>query len=74
MTDEERTALEIAGQYWRYQGAKAAHILEVLGWSAVRHAQVVAALIERADVEAEEPMLVRRLRRVRDGRRAVRAR
>lgn len=72
MTDDERTALHIAGQRWKYQGAKEAHIRDTLGWTGVRHAQVVAALIERADVEAEEPTLVRRLRRLRDGRAAAR--
>lgn len=73
MTDDERTALAIEGAYWRHLGAKEAEIRRALGWSAIRHAQVVLALLERPDVEAEEPMLVRRLRRVRDGRRRGRS-
>lgn len=73
MTDDEKTALAIEAQWWRYQGAKEAHIRDALGWSAVRHAQVVNALIDRADVEAAEPMVVRRLRRIRERRRAVRS-
>ena len=73
MTDDERVALGIEAAYWKHLGAKETHIRETLGWSAVRHAQVVNALINRADVEAEEPMVVRRLRRVRERRRRVRA-
>src|SRR5690606_11391972 len=72
MTDDEHTALTIEAAYWRYPGAKEARIRDELGWSATRHAEVVQALIDRPDVEAEEPMVVRRLRRLRDQRRALR--
>jgi len=72
VTDAEHTALNIEAAYWRYPGAKEAHIRDQLGWSATRHAQVVQALLERPDAEVEAPGVVRRLRRLRDARRAAR--
>ena len=46
--------------------------IERLGMTPVRHAQVVAGLLERADAEAAYPREVRRLRRLRDARRVRR--
>lgn len=69
MTVREHMALAVEQHWWRHPGAKEAHTREHLGMSAVRHAQVVAALVGRADVEREYPGLVRRLRRVREVRR-----
>lgn len=72
MTDTDLTILEIEAQRWKYPGAKEAAIRDQLGISATRYYQRLHALIERPDVEAEVPQLVRRLRRVRDARRGVR--
>ena len=75
MTIREHMALEIMGTYNAHDGRKANAARELVGMSEVRHAQVVDALLDRADAEAEAPMLVRRLRRVREARqRARRAR
>lgn len=65
-------ALDLEAQHWAYPGAKVSAIRERLGWSEVRHAQVVSALIRQPEVEAELPTLVRRLRRLEDARRSQR--
>ncbi len=72
MTIRERMALDLEAQHWAYSGAKVTAVRQQLGWSEVRHAQVVAALLRRPDVEAELPTLVRRLRRLEEARRSQR--
>lgn len=72
LTVREHMALELAGRHYRYAGAKTSDARELLGYSETRFAQVVTALLERPDAEAAHPQLVRRLRRLRDVRRAAR--
>lgn len=74
LTVREHTALRIEGQRFKHGGARINAIRTELGWSEVRQAQVVGALLERPDAEAEAPTLVRRLRSLRDQRRATRQR
>lgn len=69
----EHMALAIEGQHWKYPGARESHIRETLGWSAIRHAQVVNALIDRVEAIEAYPTLCARLRRLRDVRRGVRS-
>lgn len=73
MTIRERMALELEGRHWKHSGARINAIAHQLDYSEVRHAQVVAHLLERPDAEAEAPGLVRRLRSLRDQRRAARS-
>lgn len=54
--------------WWQYAGAKEAAIREKFGLSATRYYQAVNALIDRDDAMAFDPMLVKRLRRLRAGR------
>ncbi len=72
LTVREHMALDAESRHWRYPGARAAYLRNVLGMSETRHAQVVAGMLDRADAEAAYPVLVRRLRRLRDARRGVR--
>lgn len=62
--------MDIEDRHWprRKIGAKDAAIFELTGMTPVKHAQVVLGLLERGDVEAEYPVLVHRLRRLRDER------
>lgn len=73
MTIRERMALDLAGRHYRYGGVLEADVREQLGMSLAQHAQMVRVLLDRADVEAEAPQLVHRLRRLREQRAAVRA-
>lgn len=72
LTVREHTALRVEGAHYKHGGARVSAIARELGWSEVRHAQVIAALLERPDAEAEQPALVRRLRSLRDQRRQAR--
>lgn len=72
LTDQERAVLDFEGRTYRYLAAKEADARREFGWSSVRHAQVVGALLERPDALAYAPATVRRLQRLRDARRRQR--
>lgn len=61
--------LRFERRFWRVPGAKDAAIAEELGMSATRYFQVLNGLLDSPAALAAEPMLVQRLRRVRDARR-----
>ncbi|UYP18291.1 DUF3263 domain-containing protein [Rhodococcus sp. Z13] len=60
-------------QWWKYAGAKEDAIKELFGMSATRYYQVLNALVDRPDALAADPMLVKRLRRLRASRQKARA-
>jgi hypothetical protein len=64
----EREILAFERQWWRYAGAKEAAIRERFGMSATRYYQVLNALVDRPEALAVDPLLVRRLRRMRAAR------
>ena len=64
----EREVLAFERQWWRYAGAKEAAIREQFGMSATRYYQVLNALVDRPEALAVDPLLVRRLRRMRAAR------
>lgn len=72
MNVREHQILRIEGQRWKYEGAKMTAARELVGLSGTRYYAALNALIGRADVEAEYPALVRRLRRLQEVRRGVR--
>jgi hypothetical protein len=72
LTDFERQVLEFERQWWRYAGAKEESIREVFAISATRYYQTLGALIDRPEALAHDPMLVKRLRRMRTARQRAR--
>ncbi|HEY9315826.1 DUF3263 domain-containing protein [Williamsia sp.] len=68
MTDLEQRILDFEGQWWRVRGGKEAAIREQFGWSAVRYAQKLNAVLDSNDAVAHDPLLVNRLRRIRNRR------
>lgn len=72
LTDTETAVLDFERDWWLHPAAKETAILERFGWSAARHYQVVAALLERPEALAYDAMTVKRLARLRDRRRARR--
>ena len=56
-------------QWWKFAGAKDAAIRERFDMSATRYYQVLNTLIDRPEALAQDPMLVKRLRRTRESRR-----
>lgn len=64
----EQEILEFERQWWRYPGAKDQGIREKFDMSATRYYQQLNALIDREEALAFDPLLVKRLRRLRDAR------
>ncbi|MFG1948920.1 DUF3263 domain-containing protein [Nonomuraea sp. NPDC048826] len=73
LTDRELELLAFERHWWRYAGAKEQAIKETFGFSATRYYQLLAELIDRPEALAHDPMLVKRLRRLRAGRRRERS-
>jgi hypothetical protein len=73
LTDREREILSFERQWWKYAGAKETAIRELFGMSATRYYQVLNALIDRPDALVTDPMLVKRLRRLRATRQRTRS-
>jgi hypothetical protein len=61
------------GRWWKYAGAKESAILAEFGISATRYYQQLNALLDHPEALAHDPMTVRRLRRLREGRRQARS-
>jgi hypothetical protein len=74
LTDRDRGILALERLWWQYAGAKEAEIRKRFGLSATRYYQELNALIERPEALAFDPLLVKRLRRLRAGRKVVRDR
>lgn len=72
LTDREREILEFETGWWRFGGAKEAAISDVFAMNATRYYQVLNALIDRPEALAAQPLLVKRLRRMRSSRQQAR--
>lgn len=68
LTDQQRAVLDFERQWWKYAGAKETAIRERFDMSATRYYQVLNALIDEPMALAHDPLLIRRLRRLRDAR------
>jgi hypothetical protein len=73
LTATEAQMLGFERQWWRYAGAKEQAIRESFGLSATRYYQLLNALIDQPAAMAADPMLVKRLKRLRTTRRQARA-
>ncbi|MPV48469.1 MULTISPECIES: DUF3263 domain-containing protein [unclassified Pseudactinotalea] len=73
LSERDAQILDFERQWWKYAGAKETAIRERFDMSATRYYQVLNALIDSPDALAAEPMLVKRLRRMRAGRREERS-
>ncbi|HLZ37437.1 MAG TPA: DUF3263 domain-containing protein [Mycobacteriales bacterium] len=73
LSERDRQMLAFERQWWRYAGAKEQAIRDLFGMSATRYYQVLNALIDRPEALAADPMLVKRLRRLRASRQRARA-
>lgn len=73
LTRREYDILAFERQWWKYAGAKEEAIKELFDMSATRYYQVLNALVDRPEALAADPMLVKRLRRLRASRQKARA-
>ena len=60
-------------QWWRRAGAKETAIRDLFGVPPTRYYQVLNALVDRPEALATDPLLVRRLRRLRSARQQKRS-
>lgn len=65
--------LEFERQWWRYSGAKEQGVREQFDMSATRYYQILNGLIDSPDALAHDPLLVKRLRRMRESRQRARS-
>jgi hypothetical protein len=73
LTDREREILAFERQWWKYAGAKEQAVKDLFDMSATRYYQVLNALIDRPEALVHDPMLVKRLRRLRTTRQRTRS-
>lgn len=73
LSERDQNILEFERQWWKYAGAKEEAIKELFSMSATRYYQVLNTLVDRPEALAADPMLVKRLRRLRASRQKARA-
>ena len=73
LTERELAVLAFERQWWKYAGAKESAIKDLFDMSATRYYQVLNALIDKPEALVADPMLVKRLRRLRSTRQRTRS-
>ena len=73
LSERDQRILEFGRQWWKYAGAKEQAIRDLFDMSATRYYQIVNSLIDTPEALAFDPMLVKRLRRMRAARQRARS-
>jgi Protein of unknown function (DUF3263) len=73
LTDRDAKILEFERHWWKYAGAKEQAVRDEFDMSSTRYYQVLNALIDRQEALEADPLLVRRLRRLRSQRQRQRS-
>ncbi len=73
LSRRDREILAFERQWWKYAGAKEQAIRELFDMSTTRYYQVLNALIDSPAALTADPMLVKRLRRLRASRQRQRS-
>lgn len=73
LSDRDRAILDFEAEWRRHAGAKEEAIRTDLGLSPARYYQLLGRLIDTTEAQQHDPMLVKRLRRLRDARLRERA-
>ncbi|HEX7739366.1 MAG TPA: DUF3263 domain-containing protein [Marmoricola sp.] len=73
LSERDQDILDFERQWWKYAGAKEQAIREKFDMSTTRYYQVLNALIDRSEALVHDPLLVRRLRRLRAARQRQRS-
>lgn len=74
LNERDLAILTFEAQWFKHAGAKEQAIRSELGLSAARYYQVLGALIDQPAALVYDPMLVKRLQRMRDARAVARER
>ncbi len=72
LTDRERSILEFERSWWTEPGPKELAIRERFDLSATRYYQLLAELVDSDDALEYDPLVILRLRRMRERRRRAR--
>jgi hypothetical protein len=72
LSERDQQMLSLERQWWKYAGAKEQAIRELFDLSATHYYQILNALIDTEAALAHDPMLVKRLRRLRTSRQRAR--
>lgn len=72
LSDRDRAILGFEAEWRRHAGAKEEAIRAELGMSPARYYQLLGRLIDTTAAQEYDPMLVKRLRRIRDARHQAR--
>ncbi|MGN8551233.1 UNVERIFIED_CONTAM: DUF3263 domain-containing protein [Microbacterium sp. SLM126] len=73
LSERELAILAFEAEWRRHAGAKEEAIRADLGMSPARYYQLLGRLIDTAEAQAHDPMLVKRLRRLHDERSRARS-
>ncbi len=73
LSERDGQMLDLERQWWKYAGAKEQAIRDMFDLSATHYYQVLNALIDTEAALAHDPMLVKRLRRLRESRQQARS-
>ena len=73
LSERDQSVLEFERHWWKYAGAKEQAIRDQFDMSSTRYYQVLNALIDRPEALEHDPLLVRRLRRLRAARQRARS-
>lgn len=68
LTEREVQILAFENQWWKLEGSKEQAIRDEFDFSPTRYYQLLNDLIDRSEALAQDPMLVKRLRRLRNSR------
>ncbi|CAL8974900.1 MAG: hypothetical protein BGO38_18090 [Cellulomonas sp. 73-145] len=72
LSERDQQVLTFERQWWKYAGAKEQAVRELFDMSATRYYQVLNGLLDDPAALAFDPMLVKRLRRLRSSRQRAR--
>ena len=73
LSERDQRILEFERQWWKFAGAKEQAIREQFDMSATRYYQVLNSLIDQPAALSFDPMLVKRLQRMRASRQRARS-
>ena len=73
LSERDREILAFEREWFKHVGAKDRAVRDRFGISATRYYQILNELIDSPDAIAEDPMLVKRLHRIRASRQRMRA-
>lgn len=72
LSDRDKSILDFERGWWRLPGSKEAAIRERFGLSTTRYYELLSTLLDSREALEYDPLVVRRLRRLRDRRRRAR--